>query len=85
MEEPKEERRNAARRRVLKGAQITFKGHWAAIDCAVRGLSDGGACLTVESPVGIPDTFDLTFAHTSSVRHCRVLWRKAAQIGVEFA
>jgi hypothetical protein len=48
-----------ARCRVLKGAHITFKGHWAAIDCVVRNLSDRGACLKVESPIGIPDSFDL--------------------------
>ena len=83
MEKPTQERRKAARHRVLKGAHITFKGHGAAIDCTVRNLSDGGACLKVESPIGIPDTFDLVL-DDASVRPCRVTWRKATQIGVEF-
>jgi hypothetical protein len=84
MEKLAQEHRNVARRRVLKTARIAFKGHGATIDCVVRNLSDGGACLNVESSVGIPDTFDLLLDH-ASVRNCRVAWRKATQIGVEFA
>jgi hypothetical protein len=37
----------------------------------------------VSSPIGIPDTFELRLDSTS-VRCCRVVWRKATQIGVEF-
>ncbi|MGH6856642.1 MAG: PilZ domain-containing protein [Methylocella sp.] len=84
MEKPTQELRNIARHRVFKGAHITFKGHWAKIDCTVRNFSEGGACLTVETPIGIPDSFDLVFDHVS-VRHCRVAWRKATQIGVAFS
>jgi hypothetical protein len=83
-QERQQERQNDARQRVLKGAQIVFKGHQALIDCVVLNLSDGGACLKVESPIGIPDTFDLMLDH-ASVRNCRVAWRKATQIGVQFA
>jgi len=81
-EEPPQERQ--VRHRVLKGAQIVFKGHEAVIDCTVRNLSDRGACLNVESPIGIPDSFDLVLDH-AFVGNCRVTWRKATQIGVEFA
>jgi PilZ domain len=85
MDNPKQERRNEARRRrrALKRARITFKGRWATINCTVLDLSDLGACLKVESPIGIPDTFDLVLDHTL-VRACRVTWRKATQIGIEF-
>jgi PilZ domain len=84
LEKPAQERRNVARHRALKTAHIAFKGHGATIDCTVRNLSDGGACLNVESSIGIPDSFDLLLGH-ASVRNCRVAWRKATQIGVEFA
>jgi hypothetical protein len=40
---PKQERRNVARYRALKGARIIFKGREAVIDCVVRNLSDRGA------------------------------------------
>jgi hypothetical protein len=57
MEKPKQERRNEARRhrRALKRARITFKGCCAMI-CTVLNLSDLGACLKLESPIGIPDS-----------------------------
>jgi hypothetical protein len=38
----------------------------------------------VESPIGIPDAFDLMLDN-APVRDCRVTCRKATQIGVEFA
>jgi hypothetical protein len=76
-------RRKRSRWRVLKGAQITFAHRTAAIDCMVRNLSVGGACLKVFSPIGIPDTFELRF-DSDLVRSCRVVGRKATQIGVEF-
>jgi hypothetical protein len=73
MDNPKQELRNETRRRrVLKGARIVFKGHEALIDCTVSNLSDRGARLKVESPIGIPDTFDLVLDH-GPVRCCRVI------------
>jgi diguanylate cyclase (GGDEF)-like protein len=83
LEQPAQERHNEVRRRVLKRAQIVFKGHAAVIDCLVLNLEDGGACLKVESPIGIPDSFDLLLDHAFA-GNCRVTWRKATQIGVEF-
>jgi hypothetical protein len=86
MDNPKQERRNEARRRrrALKRARIAFKGRWATIDCTIHNLSDRGACLNVESYIGIPDTFDLVLDH-APVRSCRVAWRRAKEIGVEFS
>jgi hypothetical protein len=84
MEKPTQERRDVARRRALKTARIIFKGHCSTIDCTVSNLSDGGACLKVETSIGIPDTFDLVL-DPASVRNCRVTWRKATQIGIAFA
>jgi hypothetical protein len=82
MEKPAQEHRTLARHRALKRAQIVFNGRRAVIDCVVRNLSDRGACLNVESPIGIPDSFDLVL-DDATVRQCRVTWRKATQIGVE--
>jgi hypothetical protein len=84
MEAPTQtERRRCQRRRVLKGAQISFRGLRAAIDCAVRDITEYGARLVVESPIGVPDQFDLVQSGAAP-RFCRVVWRKPTQIGVEF-
>ena len=77
------ERRQATRQRVLKGAQIRFKGVSATIDCSVRDYSRQGATLLVASPVGIPDSFDLV-GRGIPQHACRVVWRKPTQIGVQF-
>jgi hypothetical protein len=84
MEKPEQDRRNAVRRRVLKGAQIIFNDRLAVIDCVVRELSERGARIKVESTLGIPDSFELVL-EAGSVRNCRVAWRKPTLIGVAFS
>jgi hypothetical protein len=78
------ERRRVPRHKTYKAARITFDHGRAAITCVVKNLSDGGACIAVESPVGIPDAFDLVFDSEAPDRACHVVWRTAKQIGVEF-
>ena len=75
-----DEHRIAPRHRVLKGGKIEFGG--SAIDCTVRNLSETGAALEVESPLGIPSQFTLV----ADGHHlpCRVVWRKEKRIGVTF-
>lgn len=77
------QRRRVSRRRVFKGAEISFRGLRATIDCTVHDISELGARLLVESPIGVPDRFDLV-QHGCKPRLCRVVWRKPNQIGVEF-
>ncbi len=84
MQRTTQELRKVARHRTLKRAHIAVEDHEAVIDCVVWDLSELGACLNVENPSGIPDSFDLEIVH-ASVRKCRVAWRTATQIGVEFA
>lgn len=79
-----EERRTELRKRALMAGKIAFKGHGAAIDCTVRNLSAGGACLEVGSPLGVPDTFDLVLDRDHSSHSCRVVWRSEKRIGVAF-
>jgi hypothetical protein len=77
------ENRRAARLRTLKGGSILF-GVAPAIDCIIRNMSETGAQLAVESPVGIPDEFTLLIRPERKKRNCRVVWRKADRIGVRF-
>ncbi|WP_296714900.1 hypothetical protein [Rhodoblastus sp.] len=77
------EKRKYPRRRVFKGGQISFRGLRAAIDCTIRDHSETGAKLSVETPVGISEKFDLLQSGTPT-RFCRAAWRKSTHIGVEF-
>lgn len=77
-----DERRDKARRRVLKAGTIEFGG--GAIDCTVRNFSDTGAALDVTSPVGIPEHFTLFVQAEGRHLSCTVVWRKEKRIGVRF-
>jgi hypothetical protein len=78
-----DEHRAEQRRRVLKAGTISFGGG-GAISCTIRNLSETGAALEVESPVGIPDQLTLLVEAEHSSRHCQVVWRKEKRIGVRF-
>jgi hypothetical protein len=79
-----DEKRHTLWHRTLKGGRIAFQGDRAAIQCIIRNLSDEGACLVVESPVGIPDTFHLVFDEGEPDRQCKVVWRTKDRLGVTF-
>jgi len=76
------EKRAKQRQRVLKSAKLRLN-RGGIIDCTIRDISEGGARLRVASPLGIPEFVELVFGDETA-RPCRVVWRKEAQIGVEF-
>ena len=67
----------------MKGGSILF-GLAPAIDCVIRNMSETGAGLEVESPIGIPDDFTLLIKSDIVKRKCHVAWRKAKRTGVCF-
>ena len=77
------ERRRAQRHRTLKAGHIAFN-RASMIDCRVRNMSAIGACLQVPAQVGIPDEFTLFVEYDGLRRRCRVIWRTATQLGIEF-
>jgi len=74
------EKRSIPRRRVFKAGTIEFNG--GAFSCFVKNRSKSGAMLDVPSTIGIPDSFMLVEENSRVL--CRVIWRKAKHIGVEF-
>jgi hypothetical protein len=81
-----ENRRRANRRRVYKGARITFQD--AQRRCIVRNLSEGGAMLdvTLTAPGAcIPHVVELVFDVDMVRRLCHVVWREGERLGVQFS
>ena len=78
-----DERRKVLRHRTLKAGTITFNRD-CGLDCRVRNLSPVGACLEVASQIGIPDEFVLVVEIDHVKAPCRVIWRTATRLGVEF-
>ena len=77
------EQRGSRRAKVLKSAKMSFGG--GAVSCSVRNLTEAGALLDVESPLGIPLEFNLVIPSDGMSRPCRVIWRSGNRIGVWFA
>jgi hypothetical protein len=63
------ERRTGYRQRVLKTGKIIFNGSASVIDCAVRNVSESGACLMVVNAVVVPAEFTLQWDGGSSRNH----------------
>jgi diguanylate cyclase (GGDEF)-like protein len=80
-----EERRASHRSRTFRGGKILFKDRQSVLDCTIRNLSPEGACLQVESLVGVPPTFDLLIEGEEAPRPCRLAWQSHDRAGVEFA
>jgi len=78
-----DEHRKDQRHRTLKAGSITFN-RAGGIDCRVRNLSSGGACLEVASQIGIPDDFVLVIESDHLRQACHVMWRSAMRLGVAF-
>ena len=80
-----DERRKAARRRVLKSGTIEFAT--CVYSCAVRDLSDHGAALDLPDAIAMiamPLQFELVMETNQMRRHCHVIWRKENRLGVAF-
>jgi hypothetical protein len=77
------ENRRSARLRTYKGGSIIL-GVAAAIDCIIRNMSETGAALEVDNPVGVPNEFTLLIKPEFVKRNCQVIWRSAKRIGVQF-
>jgi PilZ domain len=84
-EEAMEERRISHRSRICRGGKILFNNRRSVLDCTIRNLSPGGACVQVENLVGVPATFDLLIDGEDAPRPCRLVWQSHHRAGVEFA
>ena len=70
-------------RRTFKTAKIVLNGRKSVIDCVIRELSDGGALLQIQSEAGVPDEFELLWAHKPPV-DCHVVQRSLNELLVRF-
>jgi hypothetical protein len=77
-----QEKRTIHRKRVLKNAQIVLSDKAPKLDCAVRNISDAGACLQVSTTYGIPASFDVIIE--GARRACRSIWRTDTKLGITF-
>jgi len=78
-----DDRRGSPRRRTFKAGSIVF-GLAPPIECVITNLSDTWAGLEVKFVAAVPDRFQLLLKPELTRRECRVVWRAADRIGVQF-
>ena len=78
------ERRATGRRRVLRGATLTFNHGFGSFECLVRNESQHGARLTFGDASAVPAHFELAVAGEAVRRGAHVRWRTMTAIGVEY-
>jgi PilZ domain len=84
IDEPRVERRQAPRRRVLKAGIVAFNDRFVSVQCTVRDISATGARLRVSGSISAPDKFELIIDIDGMEAHCEVVSRKANEIAVRF-
>lgn len=62
-------------------AAIAFEAE--TVDCTIRNLSEGGACLVVPAATFVPSEFRLLLPGGIALA-CFVRWREDERFGVEF-
>jgi diguanylate cyclase (GGDEF)-like protein len=70
-------------RTLLAGKVVSNFGR-SSIDCIVRRMSDRGATISVASPLGIPQHFQLLITDEGIPRPCKLVWQSDKDVGVEF-
>lgn len=78
------DRRESPRRRVLRGATLTFNKGYGAFECAVRNQSETGAGLRFGDTAAVPAFFDLQINGETDHRQARVRWRNQTDMGVSW-
>jgi hypothetical protein len=77
------DRRKSPRLRTLKSGSLTF-GPLPGMDCTIRNMSAGGACLELERRIALPGHFSLMIKPECIRRSCRLVWQASTRAGVQF-
>ena len=78
------EHKELPRGRTLLAGKVISNFGQSSIDCVVRRISDHGATISVESPLGIPRHFQLLIPDEGTPRPCKLVWQSDRELGLEF-
>jgi hypothetical protein len=78
------EKRDASRHKCYLRAFVYFEGRGTAVNCVVRDISDSGARLQFEKPLGLTELLDLHIPAKGQSFHAEKRWHDGEQIGVVF-
>lgn len=66
-------------------ARIERPADGSEIPCTIHDVSQTGARLSLDDTADVPDAFVLRLSFgRQALRHCAVMWRSEASLGVRF-
>ncbi len=78
------DRRQSVRDRVIYGGVAEINERGSTMDCVVRNISEGGACIELDQTAKLPDEMRLTIARKGRSFLARMIWRQADRVGLAF-
>src|SRR5258708_35955863 len=78
------DRRQSARDRVIFGGVAAINDRGSTMDCVVRNISEGGACVEFEQTAKLPEEMRLAIARKGRSFFARMIWRQANKDGLAF-
>ena len=79
-----QDRRQDTRDKVLYGGVAEINEHGSTVDCVVRNISEGGACVEFEQAAALPEEINLTIPRKGRSFLARLIWRQANKAGLAF-
>src|ERR1700712_4364917 len=78
------DRRRSMRDKVIFGGVASVNDRGSTMDCVVRNISEGGACIQFEETAKLPEEMSLTIARKGRSFLARMIWRQADRVGLAF-
>jgi hypothetical protein len=78
------DRRQSVRDRVIFGGVATINERGSTMDCVVRNISEGGACVEFGEAAKLPEQMRLAIARKGRSFLARMIWRQANKVGLAF-
>jgi hypothetical protein len=82
-EQPFQERRAEARRRVLLTGKLVYAGNSYSANCTIRDLTPRGARIAIDPQAVSDDPFLIVVRQATAYESCTV-WRDEREVGLSF-
>jgi hypothetical protein len=77
-------RRQSQRDKVLYGGVAEINERGSTLDCVVRNISEGGACVEFDQAAKLPEEMNLTIPRKGRSFLAKMIWRQANRVGLAF-
>ncbi|SRR6266851_1655524 len=78
------DRRQSPRDKVIYGGVAEINERGSTMDCVVRNISEGGACIELDGGAKLPDQINLKIPRKGRSFLAKMIWRQANRVGLAF-